>query len=312
MQNRCRQRVLRATLPWLLGIVASATTTAWAQTTTARLDLSRPEDVIRAQRRIHCSLEDGKPVVFYWRGGVMSRVPGERDRHLFNVEGMNIRACKTVQDPQRGLGYRLVSREIMLYLDPETNHVLRAWKNPWTGEENEVVHVANDPVNQRPVYARGPDGTPATFTARKVRNQMWQSFEVPLFYTNPLGGEFQEYVGGQYHATEMFTFFFEESDLLDASREMQTVTVSWARLSQWLPWMNMGDRPGLLFFTTVGKRLLDPANLSDILKREIAAHYPEYTAPPPLDDTRLNETSWTYYKKYIDKKRAAEKRPARH
>lgn len=302
--------IARAPVSWAGALALASATWAFAQGAPARLDLGKPEDVIRAQRRIQCSLEDGKPVVFYWRGGVMSRVQGERDRHLFNVEGMNIRACVTVNDPQRGPGYRLVSREILLYLDPETNQVLRTWKNPWTGEENEVLHVANDPVNQRPVHARGADGKPLRFMARKVRNQMWQNFEVPLFYTNPLGGEFQEYVGGQYHATEMFTFFFEESDLLDASREMQTVTIGWARLSQWLPWMNMGDRPGMLFFTTVGKRLLDPANLSETLKREIAANYPAYTAPPPLDDTRPNETSWTYFKKHIDRKRAAEQRPA--
>jgi hypothetical protein len=33
-------------------------------------------------------------------------------------------------------------------------------------------------------------------------------------------------------------------------------------------------------------------------------HYPEYKAPPALDDTRPNETSWTYFKKAIDKKKA--------
>ncbi|NJO12228.1 MAG: DUF1838 family protein, partial [Gammaproteobacteria bacterium] len=38
-------------------------------------------------------------------------MPGERDRLLFKVEGMNVRQCGTVEDPQRGQGYRLVSRE---------------------------------------------------------------------------------------------------------------------------------------------------------------------------------------------------------
>jgi hypothetical protein len=268
------------------------------------LDLTRPEDATRANRRIQCSLEDGKPVIYSWRGGVMSRVPGEQDRHLFNVQGMNIRACKTVEDPQRGYGYRLVSREILLYLDPQTNQVLRTWKNPWTGEDVDVVHVANDPVNQPPSHARNAKGEPARFMARNVRGKMWQSFEVPLFYTNPLGGDYQDYVGGQYQATEMFDFFFDEQDLLEVSRDMTSVTVAWARISQWLPWMNMGDRPGMLVFTTVGKRLNDPANLPAVMKDEIATNYPAYTAPPPLDDTRPNETSWTYFKKVLDRKRA--------
>ena len=63
---------------------------------------------------------------------------------------MNIRQCVAIEDPVRGVGYRMVSREIMLYLDPETNEVLRSFANPWTGADNEVIHVANDPVNGRP------------------------------------------------------------------------------------------------------------------------------------------------------------------
>jgi hypothetical protein len=291
-----------------LALVALATMLGVARPAPAqKLDLASPEDATKASRRIQCSLEDGRPVVFSWRGGVMSRMPGEQDRHLFNVEGMNIRACVTVQDSQRGYGYRLVSREILLYLDPRTNEVLRTWKNPWTGADVEVVHVANDPVNQPPSFARSAKGEPTRFMARNIRGKMWQSFEVPLFYTNPLGGEYQEFVGGRYHATEMFDFFFDEPDLLDASRDMTSVTVAWGRISQWLPWMNMGDRPGMLVFTTVGKRLDDPASLPDVMKKEIAANYPTFTAPPPLDDARPNETSWTYFKKVLDRKKTQAK-----
>ena len=36
------------------------------------------------------------------------------------------------------------------------------------------------------------------------------------------------------------------------------------------------------------------------MKAEIAKNYPLYTQPPPLDDTRRNETSWTYFRKMIE------------
>ena len=39
--------------------------------------------------------------------------------------------------------------------------------------------------------------------------------EAPLFYTNPLAGEYQDYVGGNYHAMEIFNFFMDASDMLD-------------------------------------------------------------------------------------------------
>ncbi len=50
-------------------------------------------------------------------GRAYSRVPGERVRHLFNVLGVNTRQCATVGDPDKGQGYRSVSREFSCYVD---------------------------------------------------------------------------------------------------------------------------------------------------------------------------------------------------
>jgi hypothetical protein len=276
----------------------------------ARLDLNNPDDAVKVMQKIQCSLESGKPATFWWQGSVFSRVPGEQDRVLFNVVGMNIRACQSLNDPQRGHGYRQVSREILLYLDPVTNQVLRKWKNPFTGKDNEVIHVANDPVNSPPSYARGTDGRPYRFNGTIKNGRVWTQIEVPLFYRNPLGGDYQDYVGGTYHAMEMFTFFMHEKELLDATKQQSDdVTVSWARTSEWLPWMEMGDRPGMMIISSVGRRLQKWDDLPEIMKAEIKANYPTYNAPPPLDDARPNETSWTYFKKITDLKKAGKPLP---
>ena len=57
---------------------------------------------------------------------------------------MNVRQCVSVTNDQGEVGYRLISREVMLYLDPDTGEVLRTWDNPYTGETVDVIHVAND------------------------------------------------------------------------------------------------------------------------------------------------------------------------
>ena len=75
------------------------------------IDLSTPAGAIAANRKIQCSTVDGEPVVYHWSGRVYARMPGMPDRHVFNVEGMNVRQCGTVRDSSRGTGYRLVSRE---------------------------------------------------------------------------------------------------------------------------------------------------------------------------------------------------------
>jgi hypothetical protein len=272
-----------------------------------KLDPKDPNDAIRIDQKLNCSLKQGEVIVYWWKGGAFSRVPGERDRHLFNVEGMNIRHCKNFQDEKRGYGFRSVSREILLYKDPQTNQTLTTWKNPWTDKDVDVIHVANDPVNmRRPMYAFSEDGKPHAAEFTTVGNRVWSGGEAPLFYKNPLAGDYQEYVGNDYHAMEALNSYAYVDDLMDGSKaKLEKYSLSWARFSEWLPWMQMGSRTGMMIFTTVGGRVNSFADLPEAFRKEIEANYPAYKEPPPLDDSRPNETSWTYMKKQIDAKRAA-------
>jgi len=259
------------------------------------LDLNTAEGAVKAMRKVQCSLVDNEDVTYYWYGRAYSRRMGEKDRHIFNVEGMNVRACSTHVHPERGTGYKLVTREILLYKDPKTNEVLKTWDNPWTGETVDVLHVANDPVNSSG-YEIGRDGKPTKF-AGDILGDRWQmSFTVPLFYPNPLASEYQSEIGGVYHATEMFNFFGDLADLKDASQNTANNAVGWARMSDWLPWMKMQGRDGIIYMHTAGRKLKSWNDMSETMKSEIRTHYPEYTTSPPPGDPRENVTSWKYYK----------------
>jgi hypothetical protein len=286
-----RRRIFVAALSLFAIATASA---SWA------FELDTPEGQLQAYRRIQCSVNDGEVVVYWWLGNVFARVPGEPDRKIFRVEGMNIRHCGTVEDPVKGTGFRLVTRELLFYMDPESGEILRQWENPWTGEPNQVLHVANDPVNQPAVFAVGRSGGPFQLPFEFRGDHWWLTSAVPLFYKNPLGGDYQEYVGGTYHATEMFNFMGDVASLTDDDINTADVGVGWVRLSSWLPWMEMGDRPGILYFHTAGRKLASYDEISEPMKAEIVKNYPLYTEPPPLNDTRRNETSWTYFRKMIE------------
>lgn len=110
----------------LLGCAAAVMPGAQAQQD--RLDISVPEDALEVQRKFLCSRTEGDVTYGYFEGKMYSRVEGERDRILFNLVGVNVRQCKDLMDPERGKGFRSVSREVMLYLDPETNEVLHLGK----------------------------------------------------------------------------------------------------------------------------------------------------------------------------------------
>lgn len=276
----------------------------------ARLDPANPADAQAMWRKIQCDTRDNVPVVYHWSGRVWSRVPGEPDRHLWDVEGMNIRTCVTVNDPTRGPGVRMVSRELMFYLDPRTGEVLETWQNPWTGKVNRVFHVQNDPVNQPPVFRTGRDGAPMRLPLRFDGGRAFWNIEVPLFYANPLGGDFQTYAGNHYHAMEIFNFIVDEGRLRDRRTTNARAAVSWVRVAPWLPFMEMGSRPGLMVMNATGAVVNGIDALPKVLVDQIDRNFPAYRTPPPGDDARPNATTWTEYRKFIEAERAAGRVPA--
>lgn len=295
---------MRLSLLTLLAIsLAAIATPASAK----MLNPNVPVEALEIMQRAQCGEADGKPALYSWSGNVYSRVRGEPDKLLFKGQGMNIRQCITVNDPIQGKGYRQVSREIMLYLDPKTGEVLRSWDNPWTGEKVAVMQVANDPVNQPLQYTFSKDGKPAVPTIKQEGQWLLQSLEIPLFYPNPLGGDYQEFVGGQYHAMEIFDFTYHADEIRNNDIKSVYPAVSWVRLSDWLPWMKMRDRQGQLVFNMTGRKLASFEELPEVMKNEIAKYYPDYTHPPALDDKRANETTWTAFKEWIDAKQTKAK-----
>jgi len=254
------------------------------------------------QKTVCNTLEEGKSVYGMWEGRMYSRIEGEKDKNIFNVIGINVRQCDCVEDQVKGKGFRSVGREIMLYLDPETGEILDTWENPWTGEKVEVLHVANDPVSMRNyIYENDDKGEErATFSFRQYGDVAVTSYEYPLFYNNPLAGEYQNAIGGKYHAMEIFNTYYSTEEITNPNiKNLNTSSISWSRISQWLPWMNMGGKQGIMVVNSTGQSVLNKDEIWPRIQEILADRYPLYANPPEKDDKRPNETSWTVYKKHI-------------
>ncbi len=162
---------------------------AAAKSREGALDLQRPEDVIRAEMRLGCSPDPVHPRISWMQGQLLARRAGEPDRVVFLVQGINTRACASVDDARRGPGYRSVTREAIFYLDPQTRAPLERWSNPWTGETVPVVHVFNDPVNMAaPRHAYDAEGRPASWPGRQVNGFGLQERTSSFLRDSPLGG----------------------------------------------------------------------------------------------------------------------------
>ena len=88
---------------------------------------------------------------------------------------------------------------------------------------------------------------------------------------------------------------------------MSTV-LSWMRMSPWLPWMRMGDRPGGLVFHCRGYKLASYEQVPERTRAYVAANHPEY-AHAPEQWTEPNESSWTYFRKLVESGRSSRQSP---
>lgn len=264
-------------------------------------DLNTPEGVLAAQRRLWCTETDGEPVYWTFTGDAYSRRMGEKDQLLFKVYGYNTRTCGLLDPSDKSKGFRSVSRELLIFVDPKTGKSLSKWTNPWSGETVDVLHVANDPVSGD-FTLKGRDGQPIKWTAQTLGDHWFLTTTIPLFYPNPLGGPFQSEVGGIYRATEMFNFMGDLKSLTEPGFKTADVNVGWVRHSDWLPWMKMSGREGFIYYHTAGRKMMSFDDMPQVIKDEVAKYYPEYRNPPPPSDRRPNVTSWTYYKDVKDGK----------
>jgi hypothetical protein len=267
---------------------------SYSQNAMARAEIKKLEVSMRDFMRVRCSL-DGEDAFYEWQGKVYSMVPGERARHIFNVIGMSAAICE--QSEEDG-SWDIITREVQLYQDPKTLKVIHRWVNPWTNETVPVIHVANNPVQNR---------LPNMILKVDYANKMVTfNQDLPLIYPNVLFGkdQFQDYGDGKYYqAVEMFKFHVPAKELkMNASNiySIDDVIISWSRVGPWLPWMKMKKVEGYLVYSATGAKVKNFNKLSPVLQDEINERLPLYKKAPKCWLKKKNETSWTYFITYFD------------
>jgi hypothetical protein len=236
-----------------------------------------PAEILKALARTRAAI-DGSEVTTYWTGDVFSWAPGEPYQRLFGFEGLNVARLVEADG-----GWDLLAREAAFYLDPQSREILETW------QDQTVIHVWNDPANQR----LRPFPIPVT----ALGDQVCFSLQIPLSYPSPLPvSEYPRHSASDtYQALELFQFFAPATVLHTESASVPA-TFSWMRMSPWLPWMAQGQRPGGLAFHCRGQKLGSYVDVPERVRAYIAERHPEF-AHAPAEWSEPNETSWTYFRK---------------
>jgi hypothetical protein len=240
--------------------------------------------------RVRASL-DGADTVMHFAGTVHAHFEDGTAQPLFGFDGYNVARVVEAEG-----GYDLLTREAVFYNDVGTGRPVDRWTNPFTNSEVDVVHIWNDPVNQkmREENPWGPFRVPVT----EIDDQVMFNMDIFLAYPSPLPrSEFPENSQDDtYRAAELFQFFCKRADIEGAAPSVPAL-VSWTRLAPWLPFMRMGDRPGRLVYHGRGAKLRDGyPGLPAWMRERVESAKPEF-ATAPREITGPNETSWTYFRK---------------
>lgn len=265
---------------------------------TRSLDLASPEDNAWAFLKARGSLDPNEEVVFYWTGEIFADIPTTIappggpvfGQPLLKFEGFNIARFT----PAAG-GTQMLSRELALYLDPSSGEVLDCWPNPLNGGRRvRVLPVLNDPVNF--VLGGGADytadGEDVTF-----------STNVFITYRSPLPvASYPSYSASDaYQSSEMFNFFVRRSDLEYLGHTSVPARISWVRVGQYLPWMQLGQAAGRLVYHTRGRKLLGGfSELPQRIREYVSSRAPDYEHAPSSASAGSNATSWRYFKAQVD------------
>ena len=279
----------------LLSLLASATTafmvTSCAQTVDSPLDLKTDAGSVEAMVKMRCSLDQTEDVILWWNGTVFAQMPQKAPSALLGFEGYNI--CRA--EKQADGVWRLLTRELTFYRDLKTGEIIDQWDNPYTGVRNDVLQVANDPVNN----VLNPPGRPSVMPWVEAGDQLMLTMNIPLAYPNPLSPtDFPKQSSGEmYEGSEHFMFFVPRADIDNSDLKQATVAYGWTRIGPWLPWMEMGQAPGNLLYIAQGNKKASISELPADIQERVRTTYPEY-ATAPKQWVEPNMTSWTVYKQW--------------
>ncbi len=259
------------------------------------LNLDDANDNMTAYLKARGSLDSADEVVFYDEGFIYALQPEQPIKLLFKFQMYNI--ARFIPNDS---GVTQLTREMLVYEDAKTGAILHNWYNPFIKDSVEVFHVWNDPVNV--LLKKGRFSLDYT---RMDDGRLCFNIDLPLFYPSVL--QKNEWPvnsrSNMYQAMEMFQFFVDEKDITNKKIKNAICDISWTRISDFLPWMKMADKPGYLVFSSRGWKLKSgweglPKQVKEIVMKE----HPEYKHAPDTY-TSPNMTSWKYYKQLMDERK---------
>lgn len=272
----------------VLGLGLAGITSAIAQTPARAAghtyDLSDPNDAVTAYARMRGHL-DGTPGMWWYRGNMFAKRDNEVAERVLKIEGFSFNRLVRRDDNR----FDQVMAEAGYFIDPDTDEIQDTWVNPLNGRTCEPQHYKS---NQTILV--GPDGVggseeaavPVQFTgtveAQAHGGRVWTTENMVTKLPNPRS-EAEDplaYSGPIITITSLASFTGQLSDLRDESLAFMPATLHFQNLAPWMPWMKMGQDPGVTTWQLLGTKVRSPDDMPARLRARLNADYPGWIDNP--------------------------------
>jgi hypothetical protein len=248
------------------------------------LDLDDPEAALNAYVKLRGSTV--KETVFQaYNGDIFMVADGQVPVPMVGFRGIQ----KSHWRPHAHGGYANDDYDVGFYVDYHTREILEHWDNPLTGKAVEVFHYRGGPSGGHfrvgaeggDVYG-GPDGRWST-----AGNQLWHTSTRSGSRRNPLQPDDwpQASSGEMILGSSSQSLTGRVDDVRNPDVHQAPSMQIWTNPVSWMPWMEMGQRPGFNTWHWIGAKGVSREDLDPQLVAAVEKVWPGYVN----DDTVWQE-----------------------
>ncbi|MDG2241876.1 MAG: DUF1838 family protein [Rhodospirillaceae bacterium] len=253
---------------------------------TTRINLSDEQEALRAYAKLVGSTE--RATVHYWYAGTIYGVlPGEGSLPILGFAGL----AKNLWRPMDDGSFSQRIFDVGYFADLETGEPVDELLNPITGKVNHPVHYLSGPSQ----FTRSAEPRNWKISGDDIWLEESLSFKMPNWLSPeewPLASS-----GNTLHFRYTNTYHSKLYDITDPYVSSAPSLFGWNAITDWYPFMLMGQRPGFLNWIGQGKKVQRPSDILPQTMNYLKTYYPNY-----LDSDEPWEKPANNYVQYMEQR----------
>ena len=239
------------------------------------LDLADPQTAVTSYVKLRGSIAD-ETVFQPYEGDIFLIADGMVGIPLCGFRGIQ----KSIWRSDGKGGHSNADYDVGFYVDYRTREILHEWANPVTGRTVEVFHYRGGPSGGH--FRVGAQGGDVYGDAQgrwsMIGDHIWHTSSNWGERPNPMTpAEWPLASSGETLLGSMsLSFAGRVGEVTDPAVAMAPAWQMWTNCTAWMPWMEMGQRPGFNLWRWIGAKGADPATIDPLLVAAVEGVWPGY------------------------------------